>query len=78
MDFNRKSIKRLEAKLADVGKTLPGYDKLVAIKGIASLSAVIFLVNIGDIRRVTILYDRYLQYHANALQRLSFPTAWRL
>ena len=50
LDFIRKSDRRLQVKIAAVAKTLPGYENLISIKGIESLSAAIFLVTIGDIR----------------------------
>lgn len=42
-------IKQLEKDITDYAKTLPGYDNLISIKGIGSLSAAVMLSHIGDI-----------------------------
>lgn len=49
LDSIRQSCKRLEKEITAFVKTLPGYDNLISIKGIGSLSAAVFLCTIGDI-----------------------------
>lgn len=45
-----QSIKRLEDKITSFANSLPGFENLVSIKGIGSLSAAILLSVIGDIK----------------------------
>ena len=40
----------LDAEITAFAETLPGYENLVSIKGIGSISAAAFLITIGDIR----------------------------
>ena len=48
-------MKRLEAEIVAVAKTLPGFEGLLSIKGIGALSTAVILVttdNIKDFRRL--------------------------
>lgn len=49
IQFLTKSIKRLDAKLIEMGKQLEGHKNLVSIKGIGDRSAAILLSVIGDV-----------------------------
>jgi transposase len=43
------NVKTLEKEIAAFAKTIPGYDNLISIKGIGSLSAAVMLTHIGEI-----------------------------
>lgn len=45
----RQNVKQLEKEIAAFAKTLPGYENIISIKGIGSLSAAVMLTHIGDI-----------------------------
>jgi transposase len=45
----RENVKALEKEITAFAKTLPGYDNLISIKGIGSLSAAVMLTHIGEI-----------------------------
>ena len=44
-----KSLKKLEKEITSFAETMPGFENLISIKGIGSLSAAILLSTIGDI-----------------------------
>ena len=49
LDVIRASEKKLRAEIIALAETLPGFENLVSIKGIGSISAAAFLITIGDI-----------------------------
>ena len=50
LEVIREHVKRMEAIIVGVAKTLPGFENLISIKGIGALSAAVLLTTVGDIK----------------------------